>query len=126
MKRYLLFSIILLFLGAASAFAQQPGRVTGTVYLDSVDPCNYAIGATVTVVNSSQVAVMGTLVQLDGTFEVSVAPGYYTLMVIYIGYVIYTAPCPVVSNVTTTFPSIVLQSEDDNLDEQATILSEDS
>lgn len=73
----LLITVTFLWMMPMLGFTQN-GLITGTV-LDEYGPL---IGATVTVVGTST----GSSTNMDGTFEISVAPGNYTIEARYIGF----------------------------------------
>ena len=72
------FVLAVLLLVAPFAFAQQSGRITGTVFDDARKPL---VGASVTVANTTR----GVSTSSDGKFEIVASPNE-TLVISYLGY----------------------------------------
>ena len=72
------FVLTVLLLVAPFAFAQQSGRITGTVFDDARKPL---VGASVTVANTTR----GASTSSDGKFEIVASPNE-TLVISYLGY----------------------------------------
>lgn len=104
MKQF--FTLLLLLL--ASVAIAQNGTIRGSVIETSTgDP---VIGGSVLVVETSG----GTITDLDGTFDIPIAPGSYTLQISYIGYQTLTIQEVIVKAGEVTLLSS-LQLSDDNV-----------
>lgn len=104
MRHFLTFLLLLL----AGVTLAQNGIIRGSVIETSTgDP---VIGGSIFVVETSG----GTVTDLDGTFEISISPGSYTLQVSYIGYQTLTIEEVEVKAGQVTLLSS-LQLSDDNI-----------
>lgn len=110
MKFFKLSLIILLSLTILSGISAQ-GIIRGTVYDDAL--AEPLIAATVAVLETST----GTDTDFDGTFEIQVAPGTYTLEVSYIGLQTITITDVVVTEgEVTLFDNIRMEEESEILE----------